>query len=299
MWSVPRRSLCFIALGLGVLLGPAPGAGAAVPEARPRAIASLDYCADQYVLALAARDDILALSPAADDRYSYFASRASGIAKMRPTTERLLMAAPDLVVRQWGGGLAAGETLGRFGIPVAQVKFGQTLADARDNLRAVARRMGREEEAARLLADLDRRLARIRATRPETDHPSRALYVTVSGATSGRGTFIHEAMEAAGLENVMAGGARAGWQLIDLERVALNPPDLIIGAFFDLGRQTVDHWSIGRHSFLRDLVAKAEFVPIPGRVVACSTWFVIDAVEMIHDAALRIARRRAGAGDAP
>ena len=77
MWSVPRRSLCYIALGLGVVIGPASGAGETVQEARPRAIASLDYCADQYVLALAARDDILALSPAADDRYSYFASRAA------------------------------------------------------------------------------------------------------------------------------------------------------------------------------------------------------------------------------
>ncbi|HBJ94399.1 MAG TPA: iron ABC transporter substrate-binding protein, partial [Hyphomonadaceae bacterium] len=67
-------------------------------------IISMDYCADQYVLALAEREDILALSPDADKTFSYLRDQADGIPQIRPVAESVLAAQPDLIVRSYGGG---------------------------------------------------------------------------------------------------------------------------------------------------------------------------------------------------
>ena len=48
-----------------------------VPDAlaqQPQAVVSLDYCADQYVLALSERENISALSPASQSSYAYYLS---------------------------------------------------------------------------------------------------------------------------------------------------------------------------------------------------------------------------------
>ena len=72
----------------------------------PRRIVSLDYCADQYVLKFADREDILALSPDAGKRFSYMRAAAEGIPTVRPRTADVLALQPDLVVRTYGGGQA-------------------------------------------------------------------------------------------------------------------------------------------------------------------------------------------------
>ena len=73
-------------------------------EHQPRRIVSLDYCADQYVLRFADREDIVALSPNAGKRFSYLRAESKGIPQVRPRTADVLALAPDLVVRSFGGG---------------------------------------------------------------------------------------------------------------------------------------------------------------------------------------------------
>jgi iron complex transport system substrate-binding protein len=71
--------------------------------AAPRRIVSLDYCADQFVLALADRDQIAALSRGSQRDDSYYRTRAAGIRQTRGTLEEVLALRPDLVIRNWGG----------------------------------------------------------------------------------------------------------------------------------------------------------------------------------------------------
>lgn len=253
-------------------------------------VVSLDYCADQYVLALAQRRDVLAVSPAAASEYSYLAARAAGLPRLRPTGEQILLAQPDLVVRQWGGGYDAPAYLARFGIPVIEIQDGRDFRVAKRNLEIVGQAVGAGREAARLIADMDQRLARIRAgLLPRAQRP-RALYLTTGGATTGKDTFVHEMMEAAGVINMAAENGAAGWREIDLEAIALDPPDMIIAAFFDLKADHVYFWSVGRHSFLRRLMARVPTVRLPSAQVACAGWFSVDAIEAIHAASRVLAR---------
>ena len=95
----------------------------------PRWIVSLDYCADQYVLKFADREDILALSPDAGKRFSYMRAAAEGIPTVRPRTADVLALQPD-----WWCELMAAGTISPIsqepGVPVVQIGF-QSIRSAR------------------------------------------------------------------------------------------------------------------------------------------------------------------------
>ena len=248
-------------------------------------VASLDFCADQYVLALGDREQIVGVSPYAETEFSYYAEKAAGLPKVRPTAEEILILSPDLVVRQWGGGYGAGELLEHFGIPVVQVSFAVTLTETRENLMRVGAAMGKLERAAEIAQAMDERLSHV--LQSQTEHAEtvvpRALYITPSGTTSGKGTFVHEVLAAAGVENVSGELGNSPWHPINLEALALAPPDMIVAGFFDLRSRRLDHWSFSRHHFLRRQMESLPVVTVPSRELACAAWFVIDAIEEIAD----------------
>lgn len=276
-----RRASTIGCLVLAATLWAAPGVA---DSQRPARVVSLDYCADQYVLALADREQIAALSTAATSGYAYFAEQARGLPQTRATAEDVVMLDPDLVVRHWGGGYRSGEMIERFGVPVAQIDFGATIDTARANLRTVGRALGHVERADAVVRELDRRLAAVRASWhavPEDARPV-AAYVTPSGITTGADTFVHEVLEAAGLRNLAAGDGRSGWHPLDLERLVLGPPDAVVAGFYDLKSNHTNNWTIARHATLRRMLDDTPTAFVPSRLLACSAWVFVEAVEMVH-----------------
>ncbi len=276
-----------IALGLGLLVG-----GVSAGQAASPSVASLDFCADQYVLALADAEQIVGVSPHSETEFSYLAEKARGTPKIRPTAEEVLVLQPDTVVRLWGGGYGAADTLERYGIPVIQVSLAVTLEETKDNLLRVGQALGHLDRAEDLAANLDARIAELpRAT--EEGRPM-ALYVTPSGTTSGRGTFIHEMLQTAGVDNMSASLGTSPWHPVNLEALALSPPDMIVEGFFDLRSGKLSNWSLSRHEFLRRQGEIRPVARIPSREIACAAWFVVDAIEEI--AATRASLPSAAAG---
>lgn len=263
-----------IGLGFGFL-----ACGMSAGQAADPSVASLDFCADQYVLALADTDQIVGVSPHAETEFSYLAERASGIPKIRPTAEEILVLEPDIAVRLWGGGYGAADTLERYGIPVVQVSLAVTLEETKANLLRVGEALGRLDRAKLLAADMDARLEVVVAARTEVTPV--ALYITPSGTTTGRGTFIHEMMVMAGVENMSAGAGTSPWHPVNLEALALSPPEMIVAGFYDLKSGRLDNWSLSRHSFLRQQIQENPVARIPSREIACAAWFVVDAIEEI------------------
>ena len=273
-----RSSIIAVAIGF-VLANPMVNAMAGV------GLISLDYCADQYAIALAERSDIKFVSPAATTDYSYMAERAKGLPQLRPTAEEVVLADPGLVIRQWGGGYNAGSFLEKVGVPIVQVAFTMDYSGAVKNLDHIGTALNASGKGQELIQDTRSRLNQLAISRPERDQWPLGLYVTPAGVTTGSATFVHDMLEAAGVRNMAAESGRNGWHPINLEALALEKPDLIVGAFFDLASNHVNNWSLARHSFLRELLAESQVVMIPGRLVACSAWFYVDAVELIFNAA--------------
>jgi iron complex transport system substrate-binding protein len=245
-------------------------------QAEPRRIVSLDYCADQFVLALADRDQIAALSRGSLRDDSYFRDRARGIRQTRGTLEEVLALQPDLVVRNWGGPWDAETVYGRFNVPVLQVGDAPTFAAARTDLVDAAATFGHPARGAAIARDLDQRLAHLAArAAPANDN---VMYLSAGGAVAGSGTMMDAVITAAGGRNLRTD---ASWTVMPLERLVETPPALIALAFFNSGREQVNAWSPSHHPALRRALADARTVRLPTAAVSCEAWYAIDAAEVI------------------
>ena len=244
----------------------------------PRRIVSLDYCADQYVLKFADREDILALSPDAGKRFSYMRAEAAGIPTVRPRAADVLALQPDMVVRTYGGGHDIADFMQEPGVPVVQIGFPQSITEVRGEVLRVGTELGKPDEAVALVAEMERRL-KVLADRPGP--PREVLYMTPAGVTAGEGTLVHELFVAAGLRNFQD---RAGWNPLPLERLAYERPDLIAAAFFESATNHVDNWSAARHPVARAQLRELPVVPLEGSWTSCGGWFLLDAVEALAKA---------------
>lgn len=246
--------------------------------AEPRRIVSLDYCADQFVLALADRDQIAALSRGSRRDDSYFRDRARGIPQTRGTLEEVLALRPDLIVRNWGGPWDAEAVYARFGVPVLQVGDTPNFDEARADLIDAARTIGNAARGEALARDLDQRLARLAAA-SIVERP--VMYMSAGGAVAGSGTMMDAAIRAAGGRNLHT---EAGWSVLPLERLIETPPALIALGFFDHGRTQMNAWAPGRNAVLQRALAQAETVRLPLAPIACEAWYSVEAAERLSEA---------------
>lgn len=257
---------------------PAP-ADPARTVAQTPTVVSIDYCADQYVLELAGRDQILGVSPRALQAFSYHRERAAGLPIVDPSAEAVLHAAPALVVRFWGGNQRMVSMLTRAGVETVNIVYGHDEETIVDNLQTVAAALGRLETAAVTIAERRRRMAVLEAA------PTlglRALYLTPSGTTGGSGTDIDSMIRLAGLDNMAAELGYRGWRTIPLEQLVLNPPDVFIGSFFDDRDVARSSWSPARHPRLSALMGTVPTIAVPGRFLSCSGLFSVEAAEFIR-----------------
>lgn len=251
----------------------ADGAGASAPRA-----VSLDYCADQFLLALADDAQIVAVSPLAASAYSRERTRAEGFRRLRANAEEIAPLKPDVALRVWGGEPRLEALLARAGARVVTLDYASDFDAVRANIRKAAQALGREARGAALVADLDARLAAL-AGRPLHGEP--ALYVTPGGVTAGSGTMIDAIFQAARVRNAAAEAGHMFWPPLPAERLVLDPPGLIVTGFFRDGDETFNHWSAARHPTFKRLFARARAVHLSADVLSCPGWFAVEAAEAI------------------
>ena len=252
---------------------------------RPMRIVSLDYCADQYVLKLADRDQVLALSPDAAKNFSYMREAAKGLPTVRATAENVLVLKPDLIVRSYGGGPNAQAFFERAGIPVLNVGWtssidGAGMTSIPGVIQHMADGLGQGKRGEALVADFKARLAVIE---PQGEGRS-ALYMTTGGVTTGPGSLVHQMLQAAGYENFQQAH---GWHPIPLERLAHEQPDIVAPALFGNGLNTPDAWSPAKHPIARAQLEQRPVVMLEGAWTACGAWFLIDAIEALSEGGAR------------
>ena len=267
MWRTPL----LLAAGFVIACGTAP------PQARPEGpagrIVSLDYCADQFVLGLADREHVLALSPDAREDFSYLRAAAAGLPSVRPRAEDVLALRPDVVVRSYGGGPRAPAFFERAGVPVLQIDFAPDVEAVRDRIRQAAAALGVPARGDALIAGMDDRLAKAR----ERSRGGRALYLAPSGVAAGAGTFVDHLIDEAGLDNF---DDQFGWRSIPLERLAYATPDFYaVPRFTNTNHNLV--WTPFRHPVTVRRVQAGPTISVDGATTSCGAWFLADAVEAL------------------
>ena len=239
----------------------------------------MDFCADNYVLKLADRDQILALSPGAVKDFTYMRDAASGLPTVRPVAEDVLILKPDLVVRSYGGGPNAAAFFERAGIPVLQVGWasnidGEDMGSIPSLIQHMADGLGQSQRGQDLVQEFREGLAAIQAR----DTEKTALYMTPAGVTTGPGSLMHQALLMAGLTNFQEAD---GWHSLPLERLAYERPDMVAASFFDTRTNHPNAWSATKHPVARAQLSGSNVVFMEGAWTACGGWYILDAIEAL------------------
>lgn len=152
--------------------------------------------------------------------------------------EQAVALSPDLVVLSRslaGTRRGPGDLIERFdaaGIPVAVVDFYlKPLSDTVPSLRALARLIGRDEQAERFIAFYQERLSRVSARLQGAKHPSVFLHAHAGGfaccMSPGKGT-LDDYITAAGGRNIAAAMLPGETGQVSLEQLISTDPDVYV-----------------------------------------------------------------------
>lgn len=234
MRSMRTTLLAFCALlvacasGAGSEMSPAPAEpGVATAEA-PLRIVSLSPTHTETLFALGAGDQVIAV----DDQSNYpEGAPTTDLSGFQPNVEAIAGYEPDLVVlsddiEDVSAGLQA------VGVDTLLLEAPASLDDVYDQIARLGMAVGREEEAADLVASMRDEIDALVAEVPERAEPLRyyhelddQLYTVTSG------TFIGQVYALAGLESVAdaadPGGQAGGYPQLSPEFLVEADPDLI------------------------------------------------------------------------
>lgn len=218
-----------IALCLAVLA--TLGTARAEELTKPRRIVSIHACADQVLLALADREQIVALSPyATDERLSFLADRARTYRIASGSAEETLQMQPDLVLAGRFTKASTRAILKREGLRVETLAPVRTIADSIAQIRRVAGLIGQSERGETLIGRIEKTTDALRG-RFAARHAT-ALLLQRRGYVTGRNSLVGDILRLVGIENVADFGPRPGGQ-ISLEAVLTARPDILIVAKAD------------------------------------------------------------------
>jgi len=216
--------------GLPLALAAALLAAAALPAAAsPRRVVALAPSAAEIAYALGAADLVVGVSDfAADLPGSAGKPRLGGFA---PDLERVAALKPDLaLVSRDGTDRRAAERLASLGIRVV-VTDAASLDGVFADVRRVGAALGRRAEAERLVESLSARAAAAAARAPRPARGKRTTAIALiwpdPPVVAGRGTFVGDLLERAGLEN--AAPAKAGdWPRVTHETLVAWDPRIVV-----------------------------------------------------------------------
>jgi len=214
----------------------------------PRAIVSLNVCADALLLALADRAQVGAVTVYAADRgMSVVAAAARGMPTTRGTAEELLTLGPALILA------APYQVAARHALlPAARIV---AVPEANDpaqiaaNIRTVAAAVGHPDRAPPLIAPL---IALLGARLPPVTR-SRAPVVAQyqrGGYLAGTGTLVDDLIRRAGARNLAGVLGRPPLSRLGLEAIIAAQPDYLLverpGGGGDRGAALLDHPALAR-----------------------------------------------------
>jgi iron complex transport system substrate-binding protein len=252
-------------------------AGPLGDDTGPRRIVSLDLCTDQLLIELGDAKRIAAVTHLARDSHlSAIPEKAGALSTTRGEAEDVLAYDPDLVLAGRFGVSPTVELLQRLGRTVIVVPLAHDLAGVRRAVRAVAAAIGAEGRGEAMIAEFDRRLARIAAVGPR---PTAIVY-QIGGIVSGPDSLADAALTAAGFSNVYDAYRPTRSARVSLESLIARPPDLLVLAGYDGDDRTSVADNL-RHPALAALRVWRPVLELPGRLWLCGTPHIADAIERL------------------
>lgn len=247
---------------------------AGAPAAAPKRVVSMNLCADQLAMMVAAPGQLVSVSWLAQDpASSAMAEEARAYPANHGRAEEVFMMRPDLVLAGSFTSRATVSILRRLGVQVEEFALASKLDEIPDRIAQMGASLGREAEAARLIAAFRSDLAEARR---EVEPRPRAALHYANSYTSGAGTLAGDIVAAAGLANIGAELGFEGMAQLSLELLVMAEPDLLIEERrYDapaLAEQRLDHPA------LAPVRANAGSVSVADPTWVCGTPATVGAV---------------------
>lgn len=250
-----------------VTSGVAHGQQSAQQSEEHPSIVSANLCADQLVLALADRAQIVSLSPfARDANISFLAREATGVPQNTGAAEELIRLSADLVVLGRYDNRLTRDFLATKERPFAMVDSWVSLDETRREITSLAARFGHAERGAALIATIDASTGALAALAGKV--PRRSFLILHR-----RGYVLHAGLAGdlavkAGLRNAAGDvGLRANG-FVDLERVVAARPDYLMVAESP-DRPEDQGEALLEHPALRRLYPPARRLVVPDLLTIC------------------------------
>ena len=246
-------------------------------ENKPR-IASTSLCGDSYLLALAPAQ-VSALSWQSRHQLSRASAGMKALPQMWDDIEKLAASDADVILLGPGEGGKAGPYLANTDIEVHSLVWGEDFDTVKLNVKTIGDLAGVTSQAKKLNEDISERLQILQSRGAVRGEKPTILYLSRSGGTAGKGTYIDAAINAAGGGNIIS---TPGWQTLDPEMLIRLSPDVIMTSFFEGGYESVQAKSI-RHAVLVEYIKARPVIDIPGSLWPCAGPDLIEAAEIIAD----------------
>jgi iron complex transport system substrate-binding protein len=223
--SARHRSFALLAtLSALVACRPAP---ARIPSssASPRRVVALAPNLTEIVFALGAGSSLVGVSEYSD--YPPEARAIPRVGGLEVSAEKVASLSPDLVLAtREGNARGPVSVLAGAGLRVVALPTG-SLDAVLESIRRTGDALGCRVRAERLVEELSRRRAAVRARISGQPRPNAILLVWPDPPqAAGGGTFLHDVLSEAGAENRLAG--RPGWPIVSAEYLATTPVDVLV-----------------------------------------------------------------------
>ncbi len=249
----------------------------ALPTTKPM-IVSLDEGADQYVLGLVPRSQIMAVSDHARLTDSYFRDRAVGVRVIKPQLETLLALHPDIVVRTWGGDIKLLQRLEANHIKIININSISSFDQARSELMRVGHLLGQDTRAEIEAHRFDQAMADIRPVGAGRS----VLYYTPSGFSAGPDTLVGDMLLKLGFRLETQ---NKGFYYLSPEVLLSMKPDVFALAFYD------DRYAMrrvpGRNPLVHDLISRSVHFSLPASSVSFSGWYTAYGLQQLSQQAIK------------
>ncbi|MDE2405925.1 MAG: ABC transporter substrate-binding protein [Sphingomonadales bacterium] len=200
-----------------------------VPAASPR-IASLNPCTDAILAEVADPGQIAALSAFSrrPGQSSMDLATARRLPSSEGTVEDMVALRPAQVLTGTFTPPATRAAYARLGIPLAEFPIAATVAESEAQVRRIAALAGHPERGAALVGRM--RAALAQAAPPRGSRPLSALVWQAGGMVPGQATLIAELLARTGFASFSAARGLGQGQVLPLEAVLADPPDVILAA---------------------------------------------------------------------
>ncbi|MCY7397643.1 MAG: hypothetical protein LH466_02230 [Sphingomonas bacterium] len=231
-------------------------------------VASLDLCADEYLLLLARRSEIASVSRVSHDPAdSVLWREARRFPANRRALDSVIEARPTLLLSSSGGGRATSLIAGRLGIATLTLGYPASIAEVEATMIRVATALG----DARRATGWRRRLARLEASPlPQRD----TIFLGGGGNSVSAGSLGAQWMVFGGFRQRALPGGRAS-----LETLATKPPRVLLRSTYrrsqpSLGQRWLDH-PLARRSAARTIATD-------GRPWTCAGPLMVGEIERLR-----------------